>query len=129
MACDTLLKIAQKCKDHFVIVQVGETTTFIEVILSTINGITCDLKAHQQPEFYEAIAHIISAQSEGIQEFIERLMLAPKKGWDDIINQANRNMGIFQNPDTVQQLVYILKVSKCLFSSLTQISQFIIVLF
>ena len=46
MACDTFIKIAQKCRRHFVQVQVGEVMPFIEEILNGINTIICDLQVH-----------------------------------------------------------------------------------
>ena len=47
MACDTFIKIAQKCRRHFVMVQVGEVLPFIEEILNGINTIICDLQPQQ----------------------------------------------------------------------------------
>lgn len=47
MACDTFIKIAQKCRRHFVQVQVGELMPFIEEILTNINTIICDLQPQQ----------------------------------------------------------------------------------
>ena len=47
MACDTFIKIAHKCRRHFVQVQVGEVMPFIEEILSSINTIICDLQQQQ----------------------------------------------------------------------------------
>jgi exportin-1 len=47
MACDTFIKIAQKCRRHFVQVQVGEVMPFIEEILQNINTIICDLQPQQ----------------------------------------------------------------------------------
>jgi exportin-1 len=47
MACDTFIKIAQKCRRHFVQVQVGEVMPFIEEILTNINTIICDLQPQQ----------------------------------------------------------------------------------
>jgi exportin-1 len=47
MACDTFIKIALKCRRHFVTVQVGEVMPFIEEILMGINAIICDLQAQQ----------------------------------------------------------------------------------
>lgn len=47
MACDTFIKIAQKCKRHFVTVQVGEVVPFIEEILTGISSIICDLNNQQ----------------------------------------------------------------------------------
>jgi len=69
MACDTFIKIAQKCKRHFVVVrtnillnyalltcyvlvpllqmQPNENLPFIEEILNNISSIICDLQPHQ----------------------------------------------------------------------------------
>lgn len=47
MACDTFIKIALKCRRHFVTVQLGESVPFIEEILSTISSIICDLQTQQ----------------------------------------------------------------------------------
>lgn len=47
MACDTFIKIAQKCRRHFVTVQMGEAVPFIEEILSTTSTIICDLQPQQ----------------------------------------------------------------------------------
>ncbi len=114
MACDTFIKIAQKCRRHFVQVQAGEVTPFIEEILTTINTIICDLQPQQVHTFYEAVGYMISAQSEKfVQEpLIERYMLLPNQVWDDIINQATRNVDVLKDADAVKQLANILKVSK-----------------
>lgn len=112
MACDTFIKIAQKCRRHFVQVQAGEVTPFIEEILSTISTIICDLQPQQVHTFYEAVGYMISAQNEKfVQEpLIERYMLLPNQVWDDIINQATRNVDVLKDPDAVKQLANILKV-------------------
>ena len=47
MACDTFIKIAQKCRRLVVQVQVGEVMPFIEEILNGINTIICDLQPQQ----------------------------------------------------------------------------------
>lgn len=47
MACDTFIKIAQKCRRHFIQVQVGEVMPFIDEILNNINTIICDLQPQQ----------------------------------------------------------------------------------
>lgn len=47
MACDTFIKIAMKCRRHFVTTQVGEAVPFIEEILSSISSIICDLQTQQ----------------------------------------------------------------------------------
>lgn len=47
MACDTFIKIAQKCKRHLVQVQVGDVMPCIEEILNGISTIICDLQQQQ----------------------------------------------------------------------------------
>jgi exportin-1 len=93
-------------------VQAGEVTPFIEEILSTISTIICDLQPQQVQSFYEAVGYMISAQTEKcVQEpLIERYMLLPNQVWDDIINQATRNVDVLKDPDAVEQLANILKV-------------------
>ena len=62
MACDTFIKIAQKCRRHFVQVQQLEVMPFIEEILNHIRAIVCDLQPHQVHTFYEAVGYMIQAQ-------------------------------------------------------------------
>jgi hypothetical protein len=47
MACDTFMKIAQKCRRQFVQQQQGEHSAFVEEIILTVDKITMDL-SHQQ---------------------------------------------------------------------------------
>jgi exportin-1 len=47
MACDTFIKISQKCMRYFVEQQNGERQPFIDEILSTIDHITSDLSPSQ----------------------------------------------------------------------------------
>ncbi len=56
MACDTFLKIAQKCRRKFVILQIGEALPFIEEILATLPQIISDLEA-QQVHIYGEISY------------------------------------------------------------------------
>jgi exportin-1 len=113
MACDTFIKIAQKCKRHFVQVQAGEAMPFIEEILANISTIICDLQPQQVHTFYEAVGHMINAQTDqAIQEkLIEKYMYLPNQVWDDIINQATKNVDILKEADAVKQLGNILKTN------------------
>ncbi|CAF4847692.1 exportin-1 [Pieris napi] len=117
MACDTFIKIALKCRRHFVTIQVGEACPFIEEILSTISSIICDLQTLQVHTFYEAVGYMISAQVDQVaqEQLIEKYMLLPNQVWDDIISQASHNVDILKDPEAVKQLVSILKtnVSAC----------------
>ena len=79
MACDTFIKIANKCKRHFVVLQPGETEPFIEEIVRTMRKITNDLSPQQVHTFYEACGYMISAQGQkSTQErLIQELMSIP----------------------------------------------------
>lgn len=79
MACDTFIKIANKCKRHFVVLQQGETEPFIDEIVRNMQKITCDLSPQQVHTFYEACGYMISAQGQkAIQErLIQELMALP----------------------------------------------------
>lgn len=113
MACDTFIKIAQKCRRHFVQVQVGEAVPFIEEILANMSTIIYDLQPQQVHTFCEAVGYMISAQADqGQQErLVDRYMLLPNQVWDDIIKQASKNVDVLKEPDAVRQLGNILKTN------------------
>ncbi|KAI9209722.1 CRM1 C terminal-domain-containing protein [Polychytrium aggregatum] len=117
MACDTFIKIAQKCKRHFVMQQAGEIMPYIEEIIATTNQITSDLQPQQVHTFYEAVGHMISAQTN--KAAAERLMIKymeiPNQAWDTIMSQAAQNVDVLNDPSNVKILANILKtnVSAC----------------
>ncbi|RWS29223.1 Exportin-1-like protein, partial [Leptotrombidium deliense] len=113
MACDTFIKIAQKCRRHFVQVQIGEVMPFIEEILNNINTIICDLQPQQVHTFYEAVGYMISAQNDQpVQNhLIKKYMSLPNQVWDEIINEATKNVDVLKDQDAVKQLGNILKTN------------------
>lgn len=72
MACDTFIKIAQKCRRHFVQVQVGEVMPFIDEILNNINTIICDLQPQQ---VWENLAYFLKRNYCFSQMGTERMSL------------------------------------------------------
>lgn len=117
MACDTFIKIAQKCRRHFIIRQVGESEPFIDEILRTLHRITADLSPLQVHTFYEAVGYMISAQpNKPTQEkLILQLMQLPNNAWDAIMQQATTNPNILDSVEPVKILSNVLKtnVSAC----------------
>ncbi|KAL7276552.1 Karyopherin transporter [Rhizina undulata] len=117
MACDTFIKIAQKCRRHFVALQTGEQEPFIDEIVRTMSRITCDLSPQQVHTFYEACGYMISAQGQpSIQErLIQELMALPNQVWDAIIRQAAQDPTILDNTETVKVIGNVMKtnVSAC----------------
>ncbi|KAJ3257200.1 Karyopherin transporter [Boothiomyces macroporosus] len=117
MACDTFIKISQKCRRHFVIQQPSEVMPYIEEILQTIDSITSDLQPQQVHTFYEAVGYMISAQpNKAFQErLIVKYMELPNRAWDNLIQQAGQNVNVLNSPENVKILANILKtnVSAC----------------
>ncbi|EAL19684.1 hypothetical protein CNBG3120 [Cryptococcus deneoformans B-3501A] len=117
MACDTFIKIAQKCRRHFVMQQAGEQEPFIDEILRTLHRITVDLSPQQVHTFYEAVGYMIASQpNKPTQErLIEKLMELPNNAWDNLMQQAASSVDVLGNPENVKILANILKtnVSAC----------------
>ncbi|CAG8602613.1 13726_t:CDS:10 [Racocetra fulgida] len=61
MACDTFIKIAQKCRRQFVTQQQGESCPFIEEILNTIENITKDLSPQQWDRILAQVSQNLDA--------------------------------------------------------------------
>lgn len=132
MACDTFIKIANKCRRHFVTVQIGEAQPFIDEILA--NMMTCvnqlepqQVSSHlvflsirllfhfsnQIHTFCEAVGYIISAQTnEKIQEqLIKNFMEPPNMVWNEILKKASEDSLILTDQVTVKQLDFIIKTN------------------
>ncbi|KAK3690664.1 Karyopherin transporter [Vermiconidia calcicola] len=120
MACDTFIKIANKCKRHFVIQQPGESEAFIDEIVRTMRKITCDLSPQQIHTFYEACGYMISAQGhKNTQErLIAELMNLPNTAWDSIIQSAHSDPNILQNSETIKVIGNIMKTNVAACSSI-----------
>ena len=82
MACDTFIKIAQKCRRHFVVLQSGEMAPFLEEILATLPSIISDLSTGQIHTFYEAVGYMLQAQTDKVtqEKQLSRLMELPNTG-------------------------------------------------
>ncbi|KAG6897296.1 Exportin-1 [Termitomyces sp. T32_za158] len=117
MACDTFIKIAQKCRRHFVMQQSGEQEPFIDEILRMLHRITVDLSPQQVHTFYEAVGYMISAQPNKPQQekLISKLMDLPNNAWDSLMAQAAQNMDVLASADNIKILSNVLKtnVSAC----------------
>lgn len=117
MACDTFIKIAQKCRRHFVIQQSGESEPFVDEILRTTQHITVDLSPQQVHTFYEAVGYMIAAQPNRTtqEKLIAKLMELPNSAWDALMAQASSNVDVLSQPENVKILANILKtnVSAC----------------
>ncbi|KIY51027.1 hypothetical protein FISHEDRAFT_64568 [Fistulina hepatica ATCC 64428] len=113
MACDTFIKIAQKCRRHFVMQQAGETQPFVEEILAMLNRVTVDLSPQQVHTFYEAVGYMISAQPNKAhqEQLIKQLMTLPNNAWDLLMAQASQNLHVLSNIDNIKILANVLKTN------------------
>jgi len=99
MACDTFIKIASKCKRHFVALQPGESEPFIDEIVRNMKKTTGDLAPQQIHTFYEACGYMVNAQGQkSVQErLIQELMLLPNQAVSirpDITLSAHANHAV-----------------------------------
>ncbi|ONK65879.1 uncharacterized protein A4U43_C06F1910 [Asparagus officinalis] len=120
MACDTFLKIVQKCKRKFVITQVGENEPFVSELLSSLANTVGDLEPHQIHTFYESVGHMIQAESEATKrdEYLKRLMELPNQKWAEIIGEASRSVDILKQQEVIRTVLNILQTNTSVASSL-----------
>ncbi|GLT29273.1 hypothetical protein SLA2020_041500 [Shorea laevis] len=120
MACDTFLKIVQKCKRKFVIVQVGESEPFVSELLSGLATTVADLEPHQIHMFYEAVGHMIHAESDPQKrdEYLQRLMELPNQKWVEIIGQARQSVDFLKDQEVIRTVLNILQTNTSVASSL-----------
>eukprot|EP00611_Tribonema_gayanum_P030255 TRINITY_DN8353_c0_g1_i1.p1 TRINITY_DN8353_c0_g1~~TRINITY_DN8353_c0_g1_i1.p1 ORF type:complete len:1092 (+),score=466.29 TRINITY_DN8353_c0_g1_i1:336-3611(+) len=115
MACDTFLKIAQKCKRKFVVTQVGEQMPFIEELLQQLPTIVSDLETHQVHTFYEAVACMLSDRGTVVAvdrpAALQRLMAMPNARWRDIFARAQAQPDTILLPETVKDVTKILRTN------------------
>lgn len=120
MACDTFLKIVQKCKRKFVIVQVGESEPFVSELLTGLPTTIVDLEPHQIHMFYESVGHMISAESDPQKrdEYLRRLMELPNQKWAEIIGQARQSVDVLKDQDVIRAVLNILQTNTSAATSL-----------
>ena len=121
MACDTFLKIAQKCKRKFVTLQANESAPYIEELVAKIGENTADLEPHQIYLFYEAVGTMLSEK--GPQVTLDRvavqakLMELPNSVWKQMMAQAAANVQTLLDPNTIRELTKILKTNAAVCAS------------
>ena len=115
MACDTFLKIAQKCKRKFVTQQPAEPRPFVQDLVAQLPQIISDLEPHQVHAFYEATATLLSDRgghpSIGQQRpaLLARLMTLPNDAWARVTADAARDPSTLTRPETVRDVTKIVR--------------------
>lgn len=115
MACDTFLKIATKCRRKFVTLQTDERVPFISELVDTMPSIISDLEPHQVQAFYEAVGCMLSDKGPAVTvdraELLEKLMEMPNSRWKLIMEQANTSVESLVEPNTIKEIIKILKTN------------------
>ncbi|VDN10872.1 unnamed protein product [Dibothriocephalus latus] len=113
MACDTFIKVAQKCRRQLLLVQYGATCGFVDEIIREIDSIISDLQPQQVHTFYEAVSTILSADVDTTEqnERIEGLFRLPNEIWDEILCRIAADANVLKDIETVKQLCNILKTN------------------
>lgn len=115
MACDTFLKIATKCKKKFVTLQAEEPAPFICELVDILPSIISDLEPHQVQSFYESVGVMLSDKGPNIAidrvALLGKLMALPNRTWKMIMDQANNNVETLVEPNTIKEIIKILKTN------------------
>ncbi len=113
MACDTFLKICQKCKRKFVTLQADEPAPFICELVDQLPTIISDLEPHQVQAFYEAVGVMLSDKGPAVTidrpAILARLMELPNRTWRIVMDQAAKNVEALMDPATIKEIIKILK--------------------
>jgi exportin-1 len=113
MACDTFLKIAQKCRRKFVVCQLGETVPFVEEIINSLPHIISDLEPQQIQTFYEAVGCMIHAHSDPLvrKTLVLKFMDLPTQTWMRIMAEAQKDVSYLTQLQTCKSIATILKTN------------------
>ena len=117
MACETFLKISEKCKRKFVTPQIPpDPVLFIEELLINIDKHTNDFpQPHQTQTFYEAVGHMVSAEPDTTtrEQLVVQLCRTPNASWQAIMKLANETNGSsLSDPATMKSISKILRTNQ-----------------
>lgn len=115
MACDTFLKIAQKCKRKFMIPQAEDPQPFILTLINDLKRHIADLQPHQIQSFYESVATMLSDSGPTIrlsrEEVVLKLMELPNTSWRNIMTTGGKDRQFLLQLETVKEILKILKTN------------------
>eukprot|EP00173_Palmaria_palmata_P005479 Plantae.Rhodophyta-Palmaria_palmata.ctg982.p1 GENE.Plantae.Rhodophyta-Palmaria_palmata.ctg982~~Plantae.Rhodophyta-Palmaria_palmata.ctg982.p1 ORF type:complete len:649 (-),score=136.40 Plantae.Rhodophyta-Palmaria_palmata.ctg982:186-1850(-) len=120
MACDTFLKIAQKCRSKFVTVQQSENRPFVSEVLENLPDIIQVLEPQQIHSFYESCGCVIASQTDVPQrnQLIMKLFELPNQSWQSLIYTAQMSEEILQTRESMKNFSNILRTNSRVASSL-----------
>jgi exportin-1 len=111
MAVDTFLKICQKCRKKFVVVQIGEQQTFVEEMMGHIEQDISELEHLHICTYFEAVGHMISsAQPQSKERLVTQLMELFNQKWKQLL--ANGSPEALQDQQVLRSISLILRVNE-----------------
>ena len=116
MACDTFLKIAQKCKRKFMTPQVEDPQPFILTLIADMHNHIKDLQPHQVLSFYESVGTMLSDYGSGItlsrDDTCMRLMELANVQWRSVMTAAAQTgVAVLSDPNTIKTLTTVLRIN------------------
>jgi len=116
MACDTFLKISERCKHKFVTLQEDESLPFIEEVIDRLPSIVSDLELQQVYTVYEAMGHSIGVEPnmEKRQYLILRVMETPNRAWAGYLAAIQSNPSSIQDTKVIRDMRSIVRFNRCL---------------
>lgn len=106
MACDTFLKLAKRCAPSFVVLQEGESRSFVEELSNNVRTIISHLEPHQVQAFYEAAGCMVSAfpNEAGKEALCDTLLTLPREALDAHVASAAASLDALRSPDVMRDL-------------------------
>eukprot|EP01039_Chlorochromonas_danica_P005713 gene5713-6297_t len=121
MACDTFLKIAQKCKRKFMTPQPEDPQPFILTLIGDLQRHIADLEPHQVVSFYESVGTMLSDQGPAIllprEEVMLRLMELQNNVWKVRMSEGSVNVQNLLQVETIRELSKVLRINAKVCSS------------
>jgi len=120
MAVDTFLKICQKCKRKFVVVQHSEQMSFVEEMMSHIAQDIAELEHLHVCTYFEAVGYMISAATPDTKErLVTNLMQLFNEKWGNMLRtlQSSGNLEFLQDQQVLREISLILRVNERMVSA------------
>jgi len=119
MAVDTFLKICQKCKRKFVIVQPNEQASFVEEMTTHVAQDISDLEHLHICTYFEAVGYMISAApSDSKARLVGQLMQLFNDKWETILQMLNSSaLAGLQDQQVLRDISLILRVNERMVSA------------
>jgi len=120
MACNTFLKIAETCKEEFVIVHTNkndfqnqfENAPYIDELIRRIPEETNMLEPEHKFVFFEAVGHIVSAEPnfERKQYLLQGILQEYWDAWDTMLREIDMNFESLRDETNIERFYFIIKI-------------------